>query len=297
MSNVTLFSENSVPDYLRDIGLNDLTKSLLTNNGGGNKRITIRGKKFRLVVDGEELSTMKAEELDIVVVNATKDISRTYYSAAYDPKADAVPPDCWSKNGTAPDPTVSSPQSAKCDTCKQNIKGSGQGDSRACRFSKRIAIALANDLESGVYQLTLPATSIFGDGEKNQMPFNKYVKYVGAQGYSIDTLVTTISFDDDSDSPRVYFDAKRFLNKDEHTITAKLGVSPEAINAINMTVSQTDRVGAKPLQIAKSNEEEFDEPSVRKSSKKEETPVASKPDLGDILNKFAKVSAVEVDDE
>jgi hypothetical protein len=266
--------------------------------GGGNKRISLRGKKFRLVVDGEELSTMKAESINVVIVNATKDISRTFYSKAYDPKAEASPPDCWSKEGTVPDPTANAPQAKKCDGCPQNIKGSGQGNSRACRFSKRLAIALADDLESGVYQITLPSASIFGDGEKNQMPFNKYVKYIGAQGYSIDTLVTTMSFDEDSDSPRVFFDAARFLNKDEYVVTSKLGKSQEAINAITMTVAQSDNVFSAPaLAAPKEVKEEADvEPTVRKSAKSEDKPV-SKPDLGDILSKFAKVNNPDVDDE
>jgi len=302
MSDLTIFQNNSVPDYLREVGVSDLTKSLMSNaGGGGSKRISLRGKKFRLVVDGEELSTLKAESLDVVIVNATKDISRTFYSKAYDPKADAVPPDCWSKDGVAPDAAAAAPQASKCDSCPQNIKGSGQGNSRACRFSKRLAIALADDLASGVYQLTLPSASIFGDGEKNQMPFNKYVKYVGSQGYSIDTLITTMSFDEDSDSPRVYFDAKRFLHKEEYEATTKLGKSQEAINAVTMTVAQSDHVATpalsapKPKALPVEEVEATEEPTVRKAAKSEDKPV-SKPDLGDILNKFAKVSS-PVDDE
>ena len=132
------------------------------------------------------------------------------------------------------------------------------------------------------------------------MPFNKFVKYVGSQGYSIDTLVTTMSFDEDSDSPRVYFDAKRFLNKEEYEATSKLGKSQEAINAITMTVAQSDHVSAPAIaapkpQAAPVEDVEEAEPTVRKAAKSEDKPV-SKPDLGDILNKFAKVSS-PVDDE
>lgn len=300
MSNITIFQNGAVPDYLRDAGVSELTKSLLSNagGGGGNKRISLRGKRFRLVVDGEELSTLKAESLDVVIVNGTKDISRTYYSKAYDPKVEAVPPDCWSKDGVAPDASASDPQATKCDICPQNIKGSGQGNSRACRFSKRLAIALADDLEGGVYQLTLPSASIFGDGEKNQMPFNKFVKYVGSQGHSIDTLVTTMSFDEDSDSPRVYFDANRFLHKDEYAITARLGKSQEALHAITMTVAQSDHVSAttkstpkpKLVSLVEDGGEDEVEPTVRKSAKSEDKPASFKPDLDNILTKFAKIN-------
>lgn len=301
MSDLAIFEQNLVPDYLQEVGLNDLTKSLLSGGGGsGNKRISIRGKKFRLVVDGEELSTIKQDHLDVVIVNATKDVSRTYYSRAYDPKAEAAPPDCWSKDGNAPDPSVESPQASRCDGCPQNIKGSGQGNSRACRFSKRIAIALADDLNGGVYQLSLASTSIFGGEDIKDMPFNKYVKYVAAQGHSIDTLVTTIYFDDDSDSPRVFFIPRRFLTRDEYMVTSKLGKSQEAINAISMTVSQSDQ-SAKPAQLEKPKaqpiEVSVEEPTVRKTAKKEEAPVSSKSDLSDILSKFAKVQTPEADDE
>lgn len=308
MSDVTIFQSNSVPDYLREVGVSELTKSLLSSSGGnGNKRISLRGKKFRLVVDGEELSTLKSDSMDIVIINANKDISRTYYSGAYDPKADAVPPDCWSKDGTVPDEAANAPQSVKCDGCKQNIKGSGNGDSRACSFSKRIAIAIAIDgeIENSVYQLTIPATSIFGDGSKNQMPFNKYVKYVGSQGFSIDTMLTTITFDEDSDFPKVYFDASRFLTKQEYLAASKLGSSPEAINAITMTVSQTDKVRGKEArenEFAKlpskvvASADDVDEPTVRKA-KKDDVPASSKPDLGDILSKFAKTTTQVADDE
>lgn len=304
MSDLQIFEQNLVPDYLREVGLNDLTKSLLSGNGGGgNKRISLRGKKFRLVVDGEEMSTIKQDHLDVIIVNATKDVSRIYYSQAYDSKAEAAPPDCWSKDGTVPDPSIKEPQARKCDACPQNIKGSGQGTSRACRFSKRIAIALADDLNAGVYQLNLASTSIFGGEDIKDMPFNKYVKYIASQGYSIDTLVTTIYFDDDSDAARIFFVPRRFLSKDEYAVSAKLGKSQEAINAVSLTVSQSDSV-AKPVALPTPKAEapavqepEIEEPTVRKTSKKEDAPVSSKSDLSDILSKFAKVQSPEADDE
>lgn len=309
MNDVTIFSNNTIPDYLRDVGVSDLTKSLMgSTGGGGNKRISLRGKRFRLVVDGEEMATLKQAHLDVVIVHATKDISRTYYSKAYDPKAEIVPPDCWSTDGSVPDVSIASPQASKCDTCPQNIKGSGQGNSRACRFSKRLAVAVVTDgqVENSVYQLTLPAASIFGDGVQNLMPFNKYIKYVGSQGYSIDTLVTTITFDEDSDAPKVYFDARRFLHKEEYQITSKLGKSQEAINAVTFNVAQTDHVHVhapslpsmsttdKSVEVATTEDAE---PTVRKTIKGDSSVAAAKPDLSDILTKFAKVSNRDVDDE
>ena len=61
MSDIALFSKN-VPDYLKEVELDDLTKSLSGNTGL--KRISIRGGVFRLMVNGEEIA--KNENRSIV---------------------------------------------------------------------------------------------------------------------------------------------------------------------------------------------------------------------------------------
>ena len=61
-------------------------------------------------------------------------------------------------------------QSGRCIDCTQNIKGSGRGTGRACRFVQRLALVLEDDLET-VYQLQLPPTSIFGEAMEGGCPF------------------------------------------------------------------------------------------------------------------------------
>ena len=74
MSNeVALFNQN-LPDYLKEVQLDEVTKALA--GGGGSKRISLRGAKFRMVVNGEEVMTSKNDALEVVIVNAAKDVSR-----------------------------------------------------------------------------------------------------------------------------------------------------------------------------------------------------------------------------
>jgi len=269
--------------------------------GGINKRISIRGKVFRLVVNGEEVAKAK-NQLDVVIVNVAKDVSRTYYEGAYDPTADAVPPTCWSADSKTPHPSVENPPSKSCADCPMNVSGSGQGTTRACRFKQRIAVVLANDLDSGVHMLELPATSLFGKGDIAHMPYQQYFKYVSSQGHSIDRLITRLEFDDDADTPKLFFSPIGFPSRESLPELVNFGQSPEAKMAVTMTVYQADK-GQKALPSLKDaikanggEVEEDDEPTVKPAKKKET--LTDKPEVNDILAKLAnKKRSVEVDDE
>lgn len=285
MSDMILSKGNSVPDYIREAGQSSLTKDLLQKMGGMNKRISIRGKMFRLVVNGEEVAK-RSEYLDVVVVNIAKDVSRTYYAGAYDPKAEAAPPTCWSADSKVPHPSVENPQHKNCRDCPMNIEGSGTGTTRACRFKRRIAVVLAEDLEAGVHMLELPATSLFGKGRDDKtMPFEQYFRYVASQNHSIDRLITRMRFDDDADTPKLYFSAVAFPTREMMPKLIEYGQSEEAKMAVVMTVYQVDK---------KDDTSDDSEPVVR-AAKKESAP--TKPDVSEALNKFVKKSAAkEVDD-
>ena len=162
MSNVALFN-NQLPDYLKEVELDEVTKALSGGGGSQVKRIALGNNKFVLKVDGTEVSKTNTDKLEVVIVNASKHISRTFYAKAWDPKAEAAPPDCWSNDGEKPDPSIKSPQASACANCPQDINGSGQGNTKACRKNRRIAVALASDLDGDVYQMTLQSKSIFYD--------------------------------------------------------------------------------------------------------------------------------------
>lgn len=281
MSNVALFN-NQLPDYLKEVELDDVTRAL---SGGDSqvKRIALGNNKFVLKVNGTEISKSKNDKMEVVIVNASKNISRTYYAKAWDPKAEAAPPDCWSNDGEKPDPSIKSPQASACANCPQDINGSGQGNTKACRKNRRIAVALASDLEGDVYQMTLQSKSIFYDmkapGDLEHMPFNQYAKYVGSQGYNLNSLVTEMRFDEDSTVGKLFFRPVRFLEKHEWEQAKKLGETSVAKNAISMTVAQADGVKklaapapAKAAVVEEAEDVEVAEPKKREEKKAEPTP-------------------------
>lgn len=296
-NNVALFEGSAIPDYIRRRGVDDFTKAIAGNSTSGNKRISIRGRRFRMVVAGEEIGTSNQDELQVVIVNAAKEISREFYGSRYDPKKDATGPDCWSSNGITPDTGVERPQHKNCADCPNNISGSGDNGGRACRFARRIAVALANDPHGGVYQMKLPATSIFGKGGPDGMPFDQYAKHVASHGIGLSQVVTEMGFDDRSDTPKLVFKATRLLNEDNLEVFEELGKSREATNAVRMTVSQTDGVQklAAPKAEPKVHEEDdFDEP-VKRPAKKAKAEQVPESDLTSVLNRF--VSRDDTDDE
>lgn len=253
MSDLALFNQN-LPSHLRTAELDDTTKALM-GGGGGSKRISIEGGVWRMLVNGKEVAQNEDRAMNVVIVAAAQKISRIFYAGTYK-KGVVSAPDCWSADGEAPDAKSKTPQSKSCATCPQNIKGSGQGDSRACRFQQRLAVVLENDIGGDVYQLALPSTSIFGAGENGKWPLQTYAKMIASKGAPITSVVTEMRFDTNSSTPKLTFKPVRFLETNEFQTAIEQGKSPAAVSAITMTVAQMD--GVKDGDQA--NNEEFEKP-------------------------------------
>ena len=248
MSEMTLFkSGNTLPAHLRNLQLDETTRALMGGAGtGGGKRISIRGNVFRMIVDGKEIAQNEDRAMNIIVVAANQHVSRSYYAETYE-EGKNIAPTCWSNDGISPDSKVGEPQSDKCATCPNNIAGSGQGKSRACRYSQRLAVTLENDLQGNVYQLTLPAQSIFGDVEGGKMPLQAYAKFLGSHGLPITAVVTEMRFDTQSATPKLTFKAVRPLEETELATAQEKGQSADAKNAIASNPALLD--GAKPKAV------------------------------------------------
>ena len=246
MSNVALFNAAEVPAFARK-GLSETAKALAGGAGGGGKRISIKGGVFRLLSNGKEVASIEDRHLDVVIVKAAPKVSRVFYAKTYD--SDAVTgPDCWSPDGEAPSPDSANKQASRCSECPQNIAGSGQGNSRSCRYQHRLAVVLADSVEGDVLQLALPATSIFGDAQGDNRPLQEYARWLAAQDISPETVVTRMKFDTKSESPKLFFKAMRWLSDDEYATVEIKGESPEAKKAITMTVAKMDNVAPAKLE-------------------------------------------------
>ena len=216
MSDMTIFEAKGAVSAELFESLKDVNDNLLSGAPTGNKsrRISISGGKFREFVGGEQVAVSKQDFMNVVIVNAAQ-ISRTYYASEYNPEK-VEPPTCWSADTNTPAKEVPEDQrqSARCMDCTQNVKGSGQGQSRACRFAQRIAVVLEDDLDN-VYQLQLPATSIFGDVKNGNMPMQAYARHLAEHKAPAIAIVTKMYFDENSPTPKLFFKPVRPLAEEE----------------------------------------------------------------------------------
>lgn len=295
MSNITVLDQN-LPDFLQQAGVSNLTKQLAGNTG--TPRIVPKNGIFRKVVGGEEMGKVKGN-INVVIVNASPKVGRIFYAKQWTPDAEPSAPDCFSNDGQTPDAKAENPQSDRCDSCPQNIKGSGQGNSKACRYSRRLALVLEEDfgtaLEGKVYQMNLASKSLFGESVgDNTHTFENYTKYLANNGKSLDYVVTQISFNENNDNQSVLFTPIRFINKGEYAVTSK--VAPETQKLVIMTPYQADASGRPQLAAPKAApakaeaptaDDAVAEPAKRESKAKPEAPAAKK-DLASVVKAWGE---------
>ena len=320
MSNIAMFNPSNVPAFAKNAELSATTLALAggVNTNAGMKRVSIKGGVFRLLAGGKEVAAIDERFLDVIVVKAAPKVSRIFYAGSYDKDAAAAPPDCTSGDGDKPDAGVRNPQASSCAACPQNIAGSGNGQSRACRYQQRLAVVLANNPEGDVLQVTLPATSIFGKEEGDKRPLQAYARYMAAQTppVNLDAIVTRMKFDTKAESPKLIFAPVRWLTDDEYLVAQDQSKSKDADKAVSVTPAAADGVVAPaPLAIegkrptiaplgemfdkdedeamaevkatkakkAKPAVEAEEEPEVRKAAPKVESVPAKKNKLADIV--------------
>jgi len=316
MTNIALFNPSNVPSFARNNELSDTAKAL-TGGGVGtsSKRISIKGGVFRLLAGGKEIASIDERFLDVIIVKAAPKVSRIFYAKSYDGD-NITGPDCWSNDGERPDASAENKQATTCMTCPQNIAGSGQGNSRACRYQQRLAVVLENNIEGDILQLTLPATSVFGKEDGDKRPLQAFARNLAMQNPPIspEMIVTRMKFDTKAEAPKLHFAPSRWLTDEEYAIVKTQGDSDEAKRAVVMTVAAADGVktapklaieGKRPMgELTKEEDapayepiaakakakakpvevEEDAEPEVRKESSKPSAVPAKKGKLADIVS-------------
>lgn len=295
MSNVTIFKNQSPANTGRQRELSELAKTLVQSDLTTRRIQTNTNGTFKRIVNGEQIGKAVRSEINVIIVNALPKVSRVFYKGKYDPNAKPTLPDCWSNLGDKPEAQSPNKQASNCTNCAQNVKGSGDNGGRACRYQRRIAILLEGDSSGEIYQFNIPAKSLFGKGTDNVHPFESYVKYLAANGYSIDQVITNISYDLNADSMELLFSPVREVSDDELALVQNAQQHPDAARVVALTVAQQDKVErlppaaqkaqaveeddeeevVAPKQVARSAEpdDDDDEPVVRK---KEAAPKAEK---------------------
>jgi hypothetical protein len=307
MSNISLFE--GMPDSYRALLATLQPETTIAGGYGGGSRLSIRGGVFRKIVAGEEVGTIDSRTLQTVIVKAAP-ISRTYYAGAYVEGTNQGPA-CWSEDGKVPHADVADGdrQSTDCNSCPMNIKGSGTGDSRACRFQQRVAVLLPDGenhfVSAEAHLLSLPATSLFGDAA-DKMQMQAYVRKLHAHKTPLAAVVTEMRFDTDSSTPKLSFKPIRALTETELGMVARLQKDPEVEELIRMDYKPTEQQQATPEAlfapepapvkakaekkpapvVVEEDSDEDEEPVVKPKAKAPPAPPAAPLNLADMVGNW-----------
>lgn len=295
MSEMTLF-KGGVPAHLRNAELDEATLALMGAQGKGQaagKRISIKGGVWRMMVDGKEVATNEERAMNVVIVAAAPKDSRKFYAGSFEEGQGAKAPDCWSTNGDVPDSRAKNPQSKRCLDCPQNVKGSsGRGEARACKYERRLAVVLENDQRGEVFQITLPASSLWGS-DNGKLGIKPYAEFLGSHGLNVTNVVTEMRFDTAATGQKINFKAVRPLEAEEMTLVRSLAKHPDALRAIGSNAAELDGAALPAPAKAAEPEPEAAAPEVKAKEavkepvKREKATAAAPKDVTSILDDWA----------
>lgn len=245
MNIIPFDGSKNLPSYLKSFNVAEINSDLTAHAGGGFPVISIKGKVFAVVRDGERVvlpnpkdPESPATAIDVVMLKANKGTSKVFYLKGYDPKdSEGAKPDCYSSDGIAPAADAQTPQAKKCATCPHNQWGSritekGASKGKACNDTVRMAVAAAGQINDPML-LRVPPASIKALGEYGQM--------LAKRGVGYNMVVTKIGFDQEAESPKLTFKPVGFLDdaafaEVQEMVTSDvvqniLGASPVALPA------------------------------------------------------------------
>lgn len=190
-----------IPDYLK--GIVDETAKDMISVGGSVPRISIKGRQFRFIKDGEEVHK-QTEPIHVVILGVVPQahMAKTFYASGYQPGS-TDPPDCSSFLGEVPDTWIDNPQNPSCKGCPQNVWGSATsmsgGKAKACKDSKRLMVVTAKDLVEGEEE---PTVYIFNVTIASLKALTEYGKFLMSNSLPMSAVITQIEFVD-SEFPQV----------------------------------------------------------------------------------------------
>jgi hypothetical protein len=247
MSNhVIPFEEASgrLPAYLKKVNVADLNADLTSHAGGGFPVISIKGKVFTEVRDGERKIIPNPKDpdspatyLEVVLIKVNKNVSKVWYATGYTEGGEAKKPDCYSSDGVAPAADSEKPQSKTCATCKFNQWGSKITEAgkkvKACTDTVRMAIAKP-DLLNDPYLLRVPPATIRSLGEYGQM--------LAKRGVGYNMVVTRIAFDQAEATPKLTFKPTGLLSDEGYAKVVEMQASDTVKNILGANVGYVDEI-------------------------------------------------------
>lgn len=220
----------AVPEHLANAFGDD---SNMEPGGNPTPQLSVRGKLFRIVKDGEEtvLTRRNADTqedepismLNLVVVNQGARGARAYYKDNYD-SGTSAPPTCFSLDGKVPSLESVEKQAASCAECPHAVKGSRMTQSghatTSCTLQRRLAVLPAGQLDFDPLLLRLAPTSAWDkNNQANEangwFAWHQYCDFLRARGVQHTAQVVTKVKFDNTEYPKVLFKADRFIDQNE----------------------------------------------------------------------------------
>lgn len=234
--NIIPFESSNLPAYLKNVDVSEINGDLLAHAGGGFPVISIKGKVFAVVRDGERnvIPNPKdpespATSVEMVIIKANKNVSKVWYASGYQEGSEAKKPDCFSQDGVKPDPTVENPCAKSCALCPKNQWASKINEhgvaskGKACQDSVRIAVATPDQINDP-YMIRVPPASIRALGEHGQ--------FLKKKGVAYNMVVTKIGFDMDSPTPKLTFKPVGFISDNAYAEVREMASSDVVQNIL-----------------------------------------------------------------
>ena len=250
MSEQALIPANiQVPAYLQvsDKQLQEQAASLITQ-GESVPKLSIRGSRFTFVKDGKSMP-VNSLQLDVIVLAADPVIglAKVYYEGEY-VAGDTDTPDCMSSNGVVPEPRAAKKQALACASCPKNAWGSAKSrsgaDIKACKDVKNLLIvppSLEGIQQSPLWRLQVPAASL--------KDLSNYGSELNRHHLPMYGLVTRLSFDPDSEFPKLKFVGVRLLEQAEAEAARARLDSEEVQKALHYPPETPPATSALPVNV------------------------------------------------
>lgn len=281
MNIIPFDGSKNLPAFLKQVDISALNSDLTSHAGGGFPVISIKGKVFAVVRDGEREVLMNpldpesaATSLDVVLLKANKGTSKVFYLKGYDKDtSEGQKPDCYSGDGIEPAADAQNKQAKKCATCPHNQWGSrisekGATKGKACSDTVRMAVAAAGQLNDPML-LRVPPASIKALGE--------YGQSLAKRGVGYNMVVTKVSFDIQAESPKLTFKPIGFLDDagfaevqemvGSDLVTNILGANPAPVEAAAPAEEAPAKAVAKPKPAPAAEEEAEEAPAPKAEAK------------------------------
>jgi hypothetical protein len=241
MNIIPFDSGSNLPSFLKKVDVAALNSDLTAHAGSGFPVISIKGKVFAVVRDGDREIQMNpkdpdsaATSLNVVLLKANKGTSKVFYIKGYDKdSSEGQKPDCYSQDGIEPAADSQNKQAKKCATCPHNQWGSrvsekGATKGKACSDTVRMAVAPAGQINDAML-LRVPPASIKALGEYGQM--------LAKRGVGYNMVVTKVGFDLQAESPKLTFSAIGLLDDDGFAEVQEIAASDVVSNILGSSVA------------------------------------------------------------